>query len=108
MCPTCSKRIDLGDHGLEGLMNNYLIRNLVDLVSSTDDNMPELPSAMQQWSANNASPLCQSCEDDHPPANTVSQGVKYRCNDCDYRFKLSYQILNFFHINKPTSISPFN
>lgn len=36
-CPSCLKHMDLHDHGLEGLQNNYLINDILKIVSTPDD-----------------------------------------------------------------------
>ncbi|XP_067932146.1 E3 ubiquitin-protein ligase TRIM71-like [Watersipora subatra] len=36
-CPTCSRLMDLKDQGIEGLHTNYLINNILNMVSLPDD-----------------------------------------------------------------------
>ena len=72
-CPTCSRQIDLGDHGVESSQGNYLISNILELVTSPDDLQLTTTSAesifQSQWTQNfvSSSPPsqhgCQHCHD---------------------------------------------
>lgn len=69
ICPSCNRRIDLGDHGLEGLQDDYLINNILELVTSPDDvkSGSSRESIFQsQWLTNIpiSAPTCHSCHEE--------------------------------------------
>lgn len=84
-CPTCQTQIDLGDHGLESSHSNYLISNILQLVTSPDDLRLTTTSAesifQSQWT--------QDFSTASPPSNHSCQ----LCHSCDSSVEVSSQFL---------------
>lgn len=78
-CPRCYRLMDLNDQGLEGLQSNYLINNILNIVSLADELHTDLPITSPNppvplWSHGSAvdNPACQMCRGTDVVVSNVS------------------------------------
>ena len=77
-CPSCHRLMDLNEQGLEGLQSNYLINNILNIVSLSDQLNADLPtkglaSTKALWSEKSLhTSTCQMCRGTDVVASSVS------------------------------------
>ncbi|XP_072168840.1 E3 ubiquitin-protein ligase TRIM71-like [Diadema setosum] len=77
-CPVCMHETSLGDMGLDGLTSSILINNILDVVSSHDD---ELDGRMF-GSADNHRRQCSSCEEGQIATRVCKDCSEALCESC--------------------------
>ena len=78
VCPTCREHTPLQGEGVADLKNNFVLANLLDLVTSIQKPLDELPCG----APTETTYTCSNCEDNSPASSRCLNCCEFLCEDC--------------------------
>lgn len=78
VCPTCREQTPLHGEGVADLKNNFVLSNLLDLVTSIQKPLEDLPCG----APNGTTYTCSNCEDNSPASSRCLNCCEFLCEDC--------------------------
>ncbi|XP_071479130.1 E3 ubiquitin-protein ligase TRIM56-like [Diadema antillarum] len=78
ICPTCREETPLHGEGVADLKNNFVLTNLLDLVTSIQKPLDDLPCGVP----NETTYTCSNCEDNSPASSRCLNCCEFLCVEC--------------------------